>query len=136
MRRIRDCFGELNNFIKLGRFNVAKRILEKSALSKKLAFNWWRDINNSNNRIKAVKESYLKRMLDTRVGRVFSALRLLKALPHRLEDMGVSAAHKFELGLRKFILNKLREAYQQFKLGSEEAEVLKKRAGTAIFKKS
>jgi len=87
MRRIRECFGEVHGFVRKGRLDVARRLLESAALRKKHAFNWWRDANNRNIRARAVKEHHLRKMLDNRVGRVFSALLLVRALPPRREPV-------------------------------------------------
>jgi hypothetical protein len=118
MRRIRDCFAELKGFMRKGKIDVAKRIVEMAALKKKKAFNNWRDVNNKNNRLRAVQSNVVKKMLGTQVGKIFNAIRIWKTLPNRKDTFDPTNANKFEKGLAKFLRDKLKYTIEQFKKDS------------------
>jgi hypothetical protein len=76
IRRIIDCFGELKGFIRKCKIDVAKRIFEMAALKRKKAFNNWRDLNDNSNPIRAIQSKFVKKMLETQIGKIFNAIRI------------------------------------------------------------
>jgi hypothetical protein len=135
-KRIKDCFNDLKEFASKGKTDVARRILQAAAAKRKSAFNHWRDINNRRNRVRAVQSSFIKKLLNTKIGKVFNAFLLLKTLPERKEFRDPTKANRFEKGLDKFIRDKLKYTYDQFRNEWEEASVFKKRAAILMVKMS
>jgi len=135
-RRIRSCFDDLKHFVKKGKVDVARRILEVAATKRRIAFNSWRDLNNSKNRIRAIQSGVIKKLLNTKVGQIFNAFLILKTLPERKEIRDPTTANRFEKGLDKFIRNKLKFTFDQFRIDYEEASVFKKRAAILMVKMS
>ncbi len=134
MRRIRSSFECIKGFMKKGKVDTAKRILEMAALKRKKAFNHWRDVNNKTNRIRTIQESFIKKMLGTQVGKIFNAIRIMKTLPERKGVLDPTNANKFEKGLSKFLKDKLKFTFDQFKKDSEFGGVCKKRAAILMVK--
>ncbi len=136
MRRIRSCFDDLKGFMRQGKIDAAKRILEMAALKRKRAFNHWRDVNNKTNRIRTIQENFIKKMLGTQVGKIFNAIRIMKTLPERKDVLDPTNANKFEKGLSKFLKDKLKFTFDQFKKDSEFGGIFKKRAAILMVKMS
>lgn len=136
MRRIRSCFDDIKGFMRKGKIDAAKRILEMAALKRKKAFNFWRDVNNKTNRIRTIQSNFIKKMLGTQVGKIFNAIRIMKTLPERKALLDTQRANKFEKGLSKFLSDKLKYTFDQFKRDSEFGGIFKKRAAILMVKMS
>lgn len=108
VRRIRSSFESIRGFERQGRLNVARKLIEVSLLCKRNALNRWRDANNRSNRIRMVKQSYLERMLRTRIGKIYMAMEWIKGLPNRLSVTDRNKASKFEKGLTEFTLRNIK----------------------------
>jgi hypothetical protein len=136
MRRIRHCFEEIKGFMRKGKIDVAKRILEMAAIRRKKAFNNWRDVNNKSNRIRAIQSNFIKKMLQSQVGKIFTVFRIWKTLPNRQSAFDPTNANKFEKGLAKFLGDKLKYTLEQFKKDAEYGGIFKKRAAILMVKMS
>lgn len=115
MRRMRECFGELKNYIRMGRIDASRRILEMAHAKRKKAFNHWRDVNNQMNRLRNIQSNFLRKMLDCQVGRIYSAIQIMKTLPQRANQLDTVKPNKFEAGLSKFLRTKLKSTFEVFK---------------------
>jgi hypothetical protein len=136
IRRIRNCFEDLKGFMRQGKIDAATRILKVAALKRKHAFSHWRDVNNKTNRIRSIQTSVIKKILGTQVGQIFNAIRIMKTLPPRANVLDPTNANKFEKGLAKFLRDKLKFTFDQFKRDSEYGSVFKKRATILMVKMS
>jgi hypothetical protein len=81
-----------------------------------------------------IKRHFMKKLLTSRCGLVVTAFRKIQALPHRRGKTDYKEANKFEKGLDKWITDKLKYAFDQFKLEKEYGNVLKKRGIVVIAK--
>ena len=83
-----------------------------------------------------IQRNFLKKLLSTKTGLIEIAFQRIQALPHRRQKSDPSSANSFEKGLDKWIRDKLKYVFDQFKLEGEYGNVMKKRAAILMVKMS
>jgi hypothetical protein len=71
-----------------------------------------------NKRIREIQKRFLDRLLLSKAGLAAIAFKLIRSLPQRFTKIQTANPIRFEKGLDKFIRNRFRSAFDQFKLQS------------------
>lgn len=79
-----------------------------------------------NSRILKMQHNFFQRLMDTQFGKVIKGFHIWKNLPELKDRELIAKATRFQNGLERFLVNKLRITYKQFSEKHEEGLVKKK----------